>query len=108
MPVSGRDVPFYANVPDATHCFQASLKMVLKCFRPSEEYSWADLDVHTAKAEGLGTFPFAGLTWLHERGLPRRGSSRRSIARRAYRGSMIFAGSSPPVISRFATSTCGS
>ena len=63
------DVPFYANTPDATHCFQASLKMVLKCFRPAEEYSWAELDAHTAKAEGLGTFPFAGLTWLHERGL---------------------------------------
>ena len=42
--------------------------MVLKSFRPAEEYSWAELDAITAKAEGVGTWPFAGLTWLHEQG----------------------------------------
>jgi hypothetical protein len=62
------DVPFYANTPDATHCFQAALRMALKCFRPVEEYSWAELDAITAKAEGVGTWPFAGLTWLHHEG----------------------------------------
>ena len=62
------DVPFYANTPDATHCFQAALRMVLKCFRPAEDYSWAELDAITAKEAGVGTWPFAGLTWLHDQG----------------------------------------
>jgi hypothetical protein len=66
--VTSFDVPFYAN-PDATHCFQAALRMVVKCFRPAEEYSWAQLDAITGKADGLGTWPFAGLTWLHDQGL---------------------------------------
>ena len=42
--------------------------MVLKSFRPAEEYSWAELDAITAKAEGVGTWPFAGLTWQHDQG----------------------------------------
>ena len=62
------EVPFFGNTPDNTHCFQAALKMVLKCFRPSEDYSWAALDEITAKVDGLGTFPFAGLAWLQSRG----------------------------------------
>jgi len=42
--------------------------MVVKCFRPAEEYSWAQLDAITAKAEGFGAWPFAGLTWLRAQG----------------------------------------
>jgi hypothetical protein len=67
MGASNLDVPFYAN-PDATHCFQAALRMVVKYFRPAEDYSWAQLDTITAKAEGLGAWPFAGLTWLYRQG----------------------------------------
>ena len=52
----------------ATHCFQAALRMVVGCFQPHEDYSWAELDAITAKVEGLGAWPFAGLTWLHGRG----------------------------------------
>jgi hypothetical protein len=62
------EVPFFANTPDGTHCFQAALKMVLKFFRPTEDYSWPQMDAITAKAAGVGTWPFAGLTWLHDRG----------------------------------------
>ena len=63
-----QDAPFFEN-PDATHCLQAALKMVLKRFRPEHELSWAALDAITGKVEGYGTWPFAGLTWLQARGL---------------------------------------
>jgi len=59
------DVPFFAN-PDATHCYQAALRMVLKRFRPERDYSWQMLDHVTGKVEGLGTWPFAGLSWMHD------------------------------------------
>ena len=62
------DVPFFAN-PDATHCFQAALKMVIASFRPTLDCSWALLDSVTGKVDGVGTWPFAGYTWLHEQGL---------------------------------------
>ncbi len=63
-----QDVPFFAN-PDATHCFQAALKMVLGRFRPQLEHSWAELDRITGKLDGFGTWPFAGYTWLQEQAL---------------------------------------
>lgn len=64
-----KEIPFYANTPDDTHCFQASLRMILKYFYPSENYSWEELDKITAKVEGLWTWPTAGLIWLQEKGL---------------------------------------
>ncbi|HVY63271.1 MAG TPA: C39 family peptidase [Gammaproteobacteria bacterium] len=63
-----QDVPFFAN-PDATHCFQAALKMVLGRFRPQLEHSWEELDRITGKVEGFGTWPFAGYTWLKAQAL---------------------------------------
>jgi|SRR5687768_6723473 len=68
MTAFDQDVPFAAN-PDATHCYQAALKMVLQRFRPQCDQSWEALDRITGKVDGLGTWPFAGLTWLHELGL---------------------------------------
>jgi hypothetical protein len=62
------DVPFFAN-PDATHCFQAALKMVAQSFRPGLDCSWALLDSVTGKVDGVGTWPFAGYTWLRDQGL---------------------------------------
>jgi hypothetical protein len=63
-----RDVPFYSNTPDDTHCFQASFRMVLKYFWPETEYSWEELEKITAKVEGLWTWPLAGLLWLKSQG----------------------------------------
>jgi hypothetical protein len=63
-----QDVPFIAN-PDATHCYQAALKMVLQRFRPAHDQSWTALDRITGKVDGFGTWPFAGLTWLQGQGL---------------------------------------
>lgn len=64
-----KKIPFYSNTPDDTHCFQASLKMIIKYFWPSEDYSWEELERITAKVEGLGTWPTSGLIWLQEKGL---------------------------------------
>jgi hypothetical protein len=63
-----QELPFFAN-PDATHCYQAALKMVLRRFRPDLDASFEELDRITGKVDGFGTWPFAGLTWLHEQGL---------------------------------------
>jgi hypothetical protein len=52
-----KNVPFYSNTPDDTHCYQASLRMVLKYFLPEKDYSWKKLDEFTAKKEGLWTWP---------------------------------------------------
>ena len=59
-------VPFYANTPDDTHCFQAALRMMLKYFLPDKEFSWEELEKRTAKVEGLWTWTMAGLLWLKE------------------------------------------
>lgn len=64
-----KDIPFYANTSDNTHCFQAALKMVMKYFWPDKDYSWKELEEITAQVEGLWTWPMAGLLWLQERGV---------------------------------------
>lgn len=63
-----KDIPFYANTPDETHCFQAVLRMVLGYFEPEKEYSFEELDKLTGKVEGLWTWPQQGLICFHERG----------------------------------------
>jgi len=64
-----KNVPFYANTPDNTHCFQAVLKMASKYFWPGEDYSWEELEKITAKKDGLWTWPMSGLFWLSKRGV---------------------------------------
>lgn len=64
-----KNIPFFSNTSDNTHCFQACLKMILKYYFPKEEYSWEELDKISAKVEGLWTWPMAGLVWLNDKGL---------------------------------------
>lgn len=61
-------VPFYSNTPDDTHCFQASLRMVLGYFLPKKTFSWKELEKITAKKPGLWTWATAGLLWLNKKG----------------------------------------
>ncbi len=61
-------VPFYGNTEDNTHCFQAAVRMVLKFFKPEEEYSWEELERMTAKIEGQWTWPIAVMIWLSKNG----------------------------------------
>lgn len=62
------NVPFYANTPDDTHCFQASLKMILKYFLPDKDYSWEELDKLTAKKKDKWTWAMQGLINLRKLG----------------------------------------
>lgn len=62
------DVPFFANTEGGTHCFQACLKMVLKYFEPTREFSWDELDIISAKHPGKWTWSMAGLLWLQDNG----------------------------------------
>lgn len=61
-------VPFYSNTPNDTHCFQASLRSVLKYFEPSRDFTWDELDRITNKPKDMWTWPMAGLSWLAEHG----------------------------------------
>lgn len=61
------NIPFNIN-PDNTHCFQASLKMVIESFYPKRIYGYHKLDMITSHQEGLWTWPLAGLTWMIKNG----------------------------------------
>lgn len=60
-------VPFYEN-EDRTHCFQACLRMMLKYYLPEREFSLAELDIISAKVDGLWTWPTAAMLWLSDNG----------------------------------------
>jgi len=61
-----KDVPFYKNTSDNTHCFQAGLKMILKFFIPNRDFSFEELDVISEKKEGLWTWSMAALIWMQK------------------------------------------
>ncbi|MDO8498142.1 MAG: C39 family peptidase [bacterium] len=63
-----KQVPFFANTPDDSHCFQAAIQMVLKYFLPDKDYTIEELDKMTAKKEGLWTWPTQGLISLLKMG----------------------------------------
>lgn len=58
-----RNIPFFSNTKDDTHCFQASLKMALAYFWPKRRFSWQELDRISKKVKGLWTWPLAALIW---------------------------------------------
>jgi hypothetical protein len=60
-------VPFFANTADGWHCFQASLRMVLKYYLPDEDFTWSDLDSITAHTSNY-TWQSAGARYCIERG----------------------------------------
>jgi hypothetical protein len=51
-----KQVPFFANTPDDTHCVQASFRIMLKYFRPEQDFSFEQLDKMSQKQPGLGTW----------------------------------------------------
>ena len=61
------DIPFYSN-PDATHCFQACLRSVLKYFCPDKDYSWEELDKLSGKRVGKWTWPLYAIGQLNDAG----------------------------------------
>lgn len=62
------DVPFYANTPDDTHCYQSALRMIIKYYQPGKDYSWDDLDKITGKFPKGSTWGALGHIWLVEQG----------------------------------------
>ena len=61
-------VPFYGNTPDNTHCFQATIRSVLAYFMPDRTFTFEELDVLSAKIDGLATWPQAMLLSLASMG----------------------------------------
>lgn len=48
--------PFFGNTKDDLHCFQASMKMILKWFEPNKTYSWKTLDTLSGQKKGKWTW----------------------------------------------------
>lgn len=63
-----KNIPFYSNTKDGTHCWQACIRMILKSAFPEKEYSWEELDTVTAKVKDMATWPMAGLVWMQTQG----------------------------------------
>ncbi|PIR24624.1 MAG: hypothetical protein COX62_07470 [Deltaproteobacteria bacterium CG_4_10_14_0_2_um_filter_43_8] len=63
-----REIPFFPNTGDGTHCWQAVLMMVLSYFEPEQHFSYEELDRISAKQDGKWTWPTASMLWLHKRG----------------------------------------
>lgn len=51
-----KNVPFFANTADDTHCVQASFRIMLKYFMPEREFSYDQLDEMSQKRTGKGTW----------------------------------------------------
>lgn len=62
-----KQVPFFANLADGTHCYQAALKMVLTTFT-GKEWPFELLDQLSGKLEGKWTWPTQSFIWLIENG----------------------------------------
>ena len=58
-----KQIPYFANLEDGTHCYQAALKMVLSYFY-NKDWSFKELDCITGKLPGKWTWPTASLLWL--------------------------------------------
>ena len=61
-------VPFIANSQDDLHCYEASLKMIMKYFKPELDFSWEQMESITGKEVGLWTWPQQGIVWLSQNG----------------------------------------
>lgn len=63
-----RQIPFFANTPDDTHCLQAAYMSIAKYFDPSFSIPMDEWSTLTGYEEGLGTWANAGLVWFKEHG----------------------------------------
>lgn len=63
-----KDVPFFGNTRDNTHCYQATIRMVLKYFLPKKNFTWKELERMSAKKEGKWTWSTQMLINLQKMG----------------------------------------
>lgn len=68
MPPRRPTVPFFGNTRDNTHCYQASMRMVLKHFLPKENFTWKALETLSAKKKGKWTWSTQMLINLRKMG----------------------------------------
>lgn len=61
-------VPFVPNTDDGLHCFQSSLLMIAKFFKPDFNIAWSEWSDITGYEEGKGTWASAGLLWFIQNG----------------------------------------
>ena len=64
-----KEVPFFANTEDGTHCVQASFRIILKYFLPERDFTWTELDELSKKEKGKGTWWFPFLAEIQKLGL---------------------------------------
>lgn len=62
-----KQIPFFPNQSDGTHCYQAALKMVLAGLT-AQEPSFEELDRISGKREGKWSWPTMSLIWLMDNG----------------------------------------
>lgn len=65
---NNKQLGFFANSDDNTHCEQAVLKMIINFYEPNRKLSFDDLDKITEKRPGMYTWPHAGVIWLKSNG----------------------------------------
>jgi hypothetical protein len=63
------NIPFFPNIGDGTHCFQAAMKIALAALIPEREFSYEELDRISIKLPGRWTWPTAAMLWMIEKGL---------------------------------------
>ncbi len=61
-------IPFYTNLKDNNHCFQACLKMILKYYFPERNYSFKELDKFSRHSKGKWTWQGSSLLMLSKMG----------------------------------------
>lgn len=61
-------VPFFANTKDDLHCYQASLRMILKFFLPEKNFTFKKLDELTGQKKGMWTWPMRGVLGMQQIG----------------------------------------
>jgi len=62
-------IPFFPNIGDGTHCFQAALKMALAYFMPERSFDYDELDRISGKKLGMWTWPTRTILWLMDNGI---------------------------------------
>jgi len=64
-----KEIPFYSNTKDDSHCVQAVFRLALEYFLPDQKFSWSRLDKITHKQVGKGTWWFPAVFEITALGL---------------------------------------
>ena len=62
-------VPFVSNTQDDTHCYQASLSMIVRFYHPELKPTFRELDIACGRPKDKTSWPFQGLLYLKSIGI---------------------------------------